>query len=184
MNHKGLTIVITAAAAVALLAGCDSTTGGNPKSGVPSTGPSSTTTSPSAAPTTTSPAPPTINPTPKAIVAPPDVQTLAPQNGYVFIATKSGKTRCQVSTTQVGCESEFANAPQIDGESASGVRVDSDGKLRWVLGNLGAIPTVTIDYGTYSAVGWIISATADGTRFTNRASTHGMVISTSGVQAF
>lgn len=112
------------------------------------------------------------------------MQVLTPQNGYVFVATKSGQTRCQVSTSQVGCESAFANAPKINGESASGVRVDADGKLRWVLGNLGAIPTVTIDYGTYSAMGWIISATADGTKFTNQASAHGMVISPSGVQVF
>lgn len=183
MNHTGLTIVITATTAVALLAGCDSSTGGNPKSGLTTTGASSATSS-SSAPTTTSPIPVTINPTPKAVVAPPDVQVLAPQNGYVFIATKSGKTRCQVNTTLVGCESEFANAPQINGEVASGVRVNPDGKLHWVLGNLGAIPTVNIDSGTYSAMGWIISATVDGTKFTNQSTGHGMFLTTSGAQGF
>jgi hypothetical protein len=180
MNHNGLTFVAAASAAVALLAGCGSTTGGKPTPSTSAT--SSVSTSPSA--TATSPRAVPLNPTPKGVAAPPAAQVLAPQNGYVFIATKSGKTRCQVNTTQVGCESEFANAPQIDGETAHGVRVTNDGKLSWVPGNLGDIPTVTIDYQTYSAMGWIIAASADGTRFTNQTSGHGMFISTSGAQEF
>jgi hypothetical protein len=184
MNHKGLTFVIAASSAVALLAGCDSTTGGNPKSGTPTTGTSTTSGTTSPSPTATSPQAAPITPTQKGVVAPPAAQVLTPQNGYVFIATKSGKTRCQVNTAQVGCESDFTNAPQIDGETANGVRVTNAGKLSWVVGNLGAIPTVTIDYQTYSALGWIIAATADGTRFTNQSSGHGMYISTAGAQAF
>ena len=127
---------------------------------------------------------PTVSPTSKAIVTVPDVQVLQPQNGYVFVAAKTGKTRCQISATQVGCESDFANAPQITGETATGVRVGPDGKLHWALGNLGAIPTVPLDYRTYSAVGWNITSTPEGTRFTNQSSGHGMAITTSGVQGF
>jgi hypothetical protein len=183
MNHKGLTFVTAASAVVALLAGCDSTTGGKPTPGTSTTPATSAgTTTPSA--TASSPRAVPINPTSKGVVAPPGVQALTPQNGYVFITTKSGNTRCQVNTTQVGCESEFANAPQIDGETAHGVRVTNDGKLSWVSGNLGDIPAVTINYQTYSAMGWVISATADGTRFTNQSSGHGMFISTAGAQGF
>ena len=116
--------------------------------------------------------------------APPTAQALAPQNGYVFIATKSGQTRCQLSKTEVDCESAFTNPPKVNGESANGVRVTTDGKLSWVVGNLGAIPTVTLDYQTYSAVGWTILAGAEGTHFTNAGTGHGMFVSTAGVKAF
>lgn len=63
-------------------------------------------------------------------------------------------------------------------------KVTNEGNLRWVTGNLGAIPTVTIDYATYQAVGWTIEAGSDGTRFTNDDTGHGMFISTEGVKVF
>jgi hypothetical protein len=71
-----------------------------------------------------------------------------------------------------------------DGEHANGVSVDSGGKVQWVLGNLGAIPTVQIDYKTYNANGWTIDATADGTRFTNDRTGHGMFVSIDKVNTF
>ena len=111
-------------------------------------------------------------------------EVLSPQNGYVFIETKSGKTRCQLDTREVGCESSFVNAPEIDGMPANGVRLSADGDISWVLGNLGAIPAVTLDYRTYSAVGWTIDADVNGTRFTNDSTGHGMVISVEGVEGF
>jgi hypothetical protein len=52
------------------------------------------------------------------------------------------------------------------------------------VGNLGDIPAITLDYKTYSAVGWTIEASEDGTRFTNIGTGHGMVIAVEGVQAF
>jgi hypothetical protein len=115
---------------------------------------------------------------------PPTAQALAPQNGYVFVATRSGQTRCQLNTAAVDCESAFANAPQVNGETARGVRVTADGKLSWGVGNLGAIPTVTMGYQTYSAVGWTILAGAEGTRFTNAGTGHGMFLSAAGVKGF
>lgn len=185
MNHTRLPLAAAAvtAAAVGLLAGCDSTTGGKSTPGTSSTSVTSSGTRPPGT-TATSPRPVPVSPTQKGVAAPPQAQVLAPQNGYVFIVTKSGKTRCQLNTTQVGCESDFTDAPQIDGETAHGVRVTNDGKLSWVVGNLGDIPTVPIDYHTYSALGWTIAATADGTRFTNQSSGHGMFVSTSGAQEF
>jgi hypothetical protein len=113
-----------------------------------------------------------------AIFLPPD------DKGYVFIETKSGRTRCQISTPQVDCEAEFTNTPLKDGQHANGVSVSSDGTVQWVLGNLGDIPVVTIDYLTYVAQGWTIKADIDGTRFTNERTGHGMFVSIDDVETF
>jgi hypothetical protein len=109
---------------------------------------------------------------------------LEPKNGYVFVQTKSGKTRCQISSREVGCESEFTNSPIVDGAPANGVRVSTGGQIHWMLGDLGDIPAVTLDYRSYRALGWTIDAGTDGTRFTNDASGHGMVVAVEGVQTF
>ena len=129
---------------------------------------------------------PLPSPTPSSSPsAPPANQTLDPnQRGYVFIETKSGRTRCQISRTAVGCEAQFANPPVRDGVPANGVNVTSDGKIRWLVGNLGDIPTVTLDYRTYEAVGWTIAAGDSGTRFTNDRTGHGMFVSVERVEAF
>ena len=141
----------------------------------PSSPSPSTTTSPAPGPPTT-PASPT---TPAgAIPLPPD------QSGYVFIETKSGATRCQINKDSVGCEAPFINSPLQDGEHANGVSISAGGKVQWVLGNLGAIPTVTIDYKTYAAQGWTINATPEGTRFTNDQTGHGMFVSIDKVNTF
>lgn len=166
-------------AAVLLLAGCSSTVDGHPTA-APGAGPpepsfrtphSSTSPAPSAVPTT--PGEPT-----DAVPLPAD------ENGYVFIETKSGRTRCQISTRQVDCEAEFTNSPLKDGEHANGVSISSDGTVQWVLGNLGAIPVVTIDYLTYRAEGWRIEADVTGTRFTNDRTGHGMFVSIDNVDTF
>ena len=105
-------------------------------------------------------------------------------SGYVYIETKSGKTRCQISADTVGCESDFTNPPSVNGEQATGVEVSAGGASRWVVGNLGAMPTTTIDYTVYKAVGWTIDASSSGTRFTNDDTGHGMFLSTDGVNFF
>ncbi|MDG4663273.1 hypothetical protein [Mycobacterium sp. 236(2023)] len=129
-------------------------------------------------------APPSTPAAPSTTSSAPGGEVLQPQNGYVFIETKSGKTRCQLDQQEVGCESAFTNAPDVDGMPANGVRLSAGGDLSWVLGNLGAIPAVTLDYRTYSAVGWTIDAGEDGTRFTNDGTGRGMVISVEGVESF
>ena len=140
---------------------------------------------PTPRPTRPTPAPPPSTPdAPTTRPAPSNGEVLEPQNGYVFIQTKTGKTRCQLDEQEVGCESAFTNAPEVDGLPANGVRLSADGELSWVLGNLGAIPAVTLDYRTYSAVGWTIVADENGTRFTNDGTGHGMVISVEGVESF
>lgn len=171
---------LTVAAAL-LLAGCSTTTAGHPTA-TPSGGPPepSLRTPPSTAPPKT-PTPPTST----SAKQPPDGIPLQPNaDGYVFIATKSGRTRCQISSQQVDCEAEFTTSPLKDGEHANGVSVSSDGTVQWVLGNLGDIPVVTIDYLTYRAAGWRIQATLEGTRFTNDTTGHGMFVSIDNVETF
>ena len=186
-------IAATLLATATVTAGCSSTVGGLatcPGCGSatepipPTTRPSiATSTEPS---TTTSGAPtPSSASTPSSSAQPGGGQTLPPNaNGYVYIETRSGKTRCQISADTVGCESDFSGAPVVDGQPATGVEVSATGSNRWVLGNLGAMPTTTIDYATYSAVGWTIVADGTGTTFTNDATGHGMFVSTDRVDFF
>jgi hypothetical protein len=150
-----------------------------PNSPTEPTFPTSRPTRPTAAPPKTlTPAPPTRT------AAAPGTQVLPPENGYVFIETKSGKTRCQLSTAEVGCEAQFTNSPVLNGIRANGVRLTPNGEVSWLVGNLGDIPVVTLDYRTYSAVGWTIDAAEVGTRFTNDGTGHGMTVAVDGVQAF
>jgi hypothetical protein len=67
---------------------------------------------------------------------------------------------------------------------ANGVNLSADGTVRWIVGDLGDIPVETIDYRTYSAVGWTIDATSEGTRFTNQRTKHGMFVSIEKVDTF
>lgn len=171
------------------VSGCSSSIEGRPIA-APGAGPTEPTfptprPSTSAPAPTTSPAPPTSPTTPASPTAPAGAIPLPPdENGYVFIETKSGMTRCQINKDSVGCEAPFTNSPLQDGEHANGVNVTADGSVQWVLGNLGAIPTVTIDYKTYDAQGWTITATAEGTRFTNNHTGHGMFVSIEKVDTF
>ncbi|MBY0443386.1 MAG: hypothetical protein K2Q25_14815 [Mycobacteriaceae bacterium] len=170
-------------AAIALIAACSSTVAGRPAA-VPwgGTEPSFPSTRPSmSSPTTSTPQLPTQS-TPRA---PADATELPPDpDGYVFIETKSGTTRCEIDTDSVGCEAPFTNSPIKDGEHANGVSITADGTVDWVLGNLGAIPVVTIDYRTYYAQGWTIVATDSGTRFTNSRTGHGMFVSIEKVETY
>jgi hypothetical protein len=171
-----LAVVLTL---VAALTGCQTTTPGTPVTSPESpTEPNFPTSRPTAAP------PRTLTPTPTTTAAAPGAEVLPPENGYVFIETKSGKTRCQLSTAEVGCEAQFTNSPVLDGTHANGVRLTANGEVSWLVGNLGDIPVVTLDYRTYSAVGWTIDAREDGTRFTNDGSRHGMTVSIDSVQTF
>jgi hypothetical protein len=183
MKPRQITACVLATGAI--LVGCQSTVTGHPQQNAGSpTEPSFPTSRPSrsSTPPPTSTARPTATSRPTA--APPDGEVLPPQNGYVFIETKSGKTRCQISAKEVGCESAFTNAPVVNGLQANGIRLSAGGQVEWIVGNLGDIPVETIDYRTYSAEGWTIVADEDGTRFTNNGTGHGMFLSVSGVQIF
>jgi len=175
------------AVAAAGLVGCSSVTGGQPV--CPGCGTVAEPSFPTPAPSrsSTPPSPTSALPGPPGTAAPgPGAAQVLPTNerGYAYIETKSGKTRCQLNSEAVGCESQFENSPEVDGERANGVQVTASGAVKWVVGNLGNIPTVPIDYATYSAAGWTIVADESGTRFTNDGTGHGMFVSTEGVQSF
>lgn len=170
-----------------MTAGCSSTVDG--VASCPGCGngsePEFPTTRPSLTPTSEPPTTSSSTPGTTTSEQPAGGETLPPNaNGYVYIETKTGKTRCQISAENVGCESEFSDAPVVDGQPANGVEVSASGSNRWVLGNLGAMPTTAIDYATYSAVGWTIVADSTGTTFTNDATGHGMFVSTDRVDFF
>jgi hypothetical protein len=155
MKARGITACVLATGA--LLVGCQSTVTGNP---VPQAG------SPTAAP-------------------PPGVQVLTPKDGgYVFVETRSGKTRCQLNVEEVGCESSFTNAPVVNGVPANGIRLSAKGEAEFIVGNMGDVPAEKVDNRTYSAEGWTIVAAEDGIRFTNDATLHGMFLGTSGVEVY
>lgn len=59
--------------------------------------------------------------TPTPTPAPPGGEVLTPENGYVFIETKSGQTRCQLNEDEIGCEAPFTDSPVIGGMHATGV---------------------------------------------------------------
>jgi hypothetical protein len=188
----GSPLFVALLALAVLVAGCSNIIEGKPIA-TPGAGPTEPsfptprltppTTPPSPAPTTTSPTP--APPTTPSPTAPAGTIPLKPdQSGYVFIETKSGLTRCQINKDSVGCEAPFTNSPLEDGEHANGVSITATGSVQWVLGNLGAIPTVTIDYRTYDAQGWTITATSQGTRFTNDHTGHGMFVSIEKVNTF
>jgi hypothetical protein len=165
----------------ALVGGCSSLIHGKPVA-PPAAGPAEPSfpkaepSIPRAAPS--QPGPPNANPPLGAIPLPPN------PDGYVFIETKSGQTRCQINSESVGCEAPFTNSPMQDGERANGINVTASGSVQWVVGNLGDIPTVTIDYHTYDAAGWTIAASESGTRFTNEHTGHGMFVSVEKVDTF
>lgn len=178
-------VAATALATVTMMSGCSSTVDG--AAACPGCGSATEPDYPTARPSTTTTAPPTTPgaPTSTTPERPAGGETLPPNaNGYVYIETKSGKTRCQISADNVGCESDFSDAPVVDGQPATGVEVSAGGSSRWVLGNLGAMPTTTIGYSTYNAVGWTIVADDTGTTFTNDGTGHGMFISTDRVDFF
>lgn len=183
-------------AGAVLVAGCSELIEGRPIA-IPGTGPTEPSfPTPRMTPPAPAPSAPVPSPSPTAPSAVPPTSPASPsapagaiplkpdQNGYVFIETKSGLTRCQINKDSVGCEAAFTNSPLQDGEHANGVNITSGGSVQWVLGNLGAIPAVTIDYKTYAAQGWTINATSDGTRFTNNHTKHGMFVSIEKVNTF
>jgi hypothetical protein len=183
----GAVLVATAAA----ISGCGGTVdgvatcpgcGGGIEPEFPTPRPIPSTPTTTAVPSTTASSRP---PGPTATKPPAGGEVLpANEAGYVYIETKTGKTRCQISADNVGCESEFGDAPVLDGQKATGVEVSASGSNRWVVGNLGAMPTTTIDYATYSAVGWSIVADSTGTTFTSDSTGHGMFVSTDRVDFF
>jgi hypothetical protein len=56
--------------------------------------------------------------------------------------------------------------------------------VEYLVGDLGDLPETTLDYSTFTAAGWTIDATEDGTRFTNDRTGHGMSVSVDEVSTY
>lgn len=82
-------------------------------------------------------------------------------HGQVYISTTL-IFRAMITAEFIGCEADFAYAPKIDGYQPTGVKVEADGTVTWILGNLGLLPVTQLTQGTYSALGWTISVAGDG----------------------
>lgn len=96
------------------------------------------------------------------MMAPPAVNLTPDAHGLVYVAT-SAIFRALISTEFIGCEADFTSAPLVEGYQPTGVRVESDGNLTWILGNLGHLPVVKLAAGGhYTALGWAISVADDG----------------------
>jgi hypothetical protein len=117
----------------------------------------------------------------------PSVVALMPNDhGYVRVESKSGNMRCSIAADLVACQTSADNWPRhADGRPFHCAGVTADGDFHWVDADLGALEgRIKMDYQTYRAQGWTISATAGETTFTNDRSGHGMVVSTADVQPF
>ena len=117
----------------------------------------------------------------------PSVAALMPNDhGYVHVESKSGNVRCSIAADVVACQTSADNWPRhADGRPFHCASVTADGDFHWVDADLGALEgRITMDYKTYRAQGWTISATSGETTFTNERSGHGMVVNTAQVQAF
>lgn len=106
------------------------------------------------------------------------VELPANSYGYVAVQTKSGRVRCMVQQERVVCETAESNWP------AHGVEIGGNGSTRFANGNIGDIQPTTLDYQTYRAVGWTITASSTGTRFSNDRTGHGAVVNVDRVDAF
>lgn len=87
------------------------------------------------------PSPPRPRPPTAGAPAGPAPRVLPPsRGGMVYIATKSGKTRCQLMPLEVDRQSKFTNTPYVGGLRANGIRFNADGNYEWVVGDLGTFP--------------------------------------------
>ena len=125
------------------------------------------------------------NAVPPSAAAPrqPSSSVLQPsRGGMVYIATKSGKTRCQIRSSEIDCQAPFTNTPFVGGNRANGVTFRSNGTYEWVVGDLGDIPVTTLDYRSYQALSWTIDASYAGTRFTHNGTGRSVFISVDDVR--
>jgi serine/threonine protein kinase, bacterial len=129
-----------------------------------------------------------VQPPPSATPAPPREPALVAlpttPSGSAWVKTRSGKTACQITAKDVGCQVEWSVPTPMN---ANGVRTARDGNWDWVSGDMPDDESsfTTLAYGTtYRALGWTVSPTSEGTTFTNDATKHGMYVSVLGVQPF
>lgn len=124
---------------------------------------------------------PSLPDPPEAVVA-----LQANQYGYVVVQTASERTQCMVETTFVGCQTSAKEWPTRPGsrERYHGVKINADGTAQWVDGNLGVDTPVTLENQTYEALGWTITESDSATRFVNKTTGHGAIVSEKQVKRF
>lgn len=105
---------------------------------------------------------------------------------FTYVKTRSGRTRCQISRSTVGCQVVFNGfeAHTESGLLANGVIVNREGELTFIQGNIGLSSFRTLGYRTYRTRGWTIKATFNGTTFTNDGTGHGMFVAVQDVRNF
>jgi hypothetical protein len=124
-----------------------------------------------------------------------------------LVRTESGQMRCDIAADHVGCqhlqggghfgfpqaplavpESQCRNFPCPGGIHWDIANVTPGGSFSWMDGNIpGAHPEndLVLNYGqTYHIMGWTISPSIDGTRFTNDGTGRGMFVSVENVAPF
>ena len=122
--------------------------------------------------------------------APPPPIPLTPNDrGYVRVEINSGSTGCSINSELVACQTSANNWPAkangANGQHFHTASVNAAGEFHWVEADLGALEgRITLNNQTYSARGWTIVATSDGTTFTNGSSGHGMSVSDQSVRSF
>lgn len=88
--------------------------------------------------------------------------TLTPDSrGQVYISTDA-IFRALITAQFIGAEADFTYATPLDGYQPTGVKVDADGSVTWVLGNLGQLQVIRLTEGAYNALGWNITVAEDG----------------------
>ena len=157
----------------------------------PPASPSTAVSSPAAtSPSKPSPPPTTATATASPTSATPAAVPLPIRDGSALISTPSGKTACQIDIDAVGCQVAFTFTPppvsECPGITPNGIIITTSGDRKWVCGDIGGGRTfTTLTYGTaYSALGWTIQPTSQGTTFTNTATGHGMFVSVQQVRPF
>jgi hypothetical protein len=117
---------------------------------------------------------------------PPPIPLTANDRGYVRVEINSGSTGCSINTELVACQTSANNWPvNATGQHFHTASVNTAGEFHWVDADLGALEgRVTLNTQTYTAQGWTIVVTSDGTTFTNGSSGHGMSVSDQSVKSF
>jgi len=109
------------------------------------------------------------------------------------VRTQSGNTRCLAWPGSVVCQylPGYSQAPLgPSGNHQDLAVVTSAGEFNWAEGNIPGSPEVmandvVLNYGqTYHLNGWTIVPSAEGTRFTNDGTSHGMFVSINNVSSF
>lgn len=106
------------------------------------------------------------------------------KHGYLAVTTESGTISCLVQHGWIGCETSTANWPRYpDGTPCHGVKIDANGSIEWMDGQIGDLARTKIDNREYSALGWKITSSGDGLLITNQRTGKRTLVSTDDVQA-